>query len=280
MDFVSDFRAPLEPPQEALWFLFHDQRLLVRIEGDRVRVLESADLGNLGLVPEEEQFLGRLKGIPCYAGELIEEPGVPGDCSFLGLRRLMSMIEPELLQAAGLANQLVYWNRNHRYCGRCGTPTRPKSDERARICPQCGLVNYPRLSPAIIVAVIRDHKILLAHATRFPTRFYSVLAGFVEPGESLEQCVAREVREEVGIDVKNIRYFGSQHWPFPDSLMIGFTAEYAGGEIRIDPTEITDAGWFSADQLPDVPPRISIARRLIDWFAERNRGPQNMGTRE
>ncbi|MFH1481427.1 MAG: NAD(+) diphosphatase, partial [Pseudomonadota bacterium] len=129
---------------------------------------------------------------------------------------------------------------------------------------------YPRLSPAIIVAVLKNDQILLAHSQRFPGQFYSVLAGFVEPGETLEECVQREVHEEVGITVKNIRYFGSQPWPFPDSLMIAFTAEYAGGEIRIDKSELTDAGWFSADHLPAVPSRISIARQLIDWFSEKD----------
>ena len=164
---------------------------------------------------------------------------------------------------------MVAWNQHHRFCGKCGHLTEYKTDERARACPQCGLINYPRLSPAIIVAVLRDNRILLAHSQRFPAKFYSVLAGFVEPGESLEECVKREILEEVGISVKNIRYFGSQPWPFPDSLMIGFTAEYAGGEIKVDPVEILDAGWFSADNLPPIPPKLSIARHLIDWFTEK-----------
>jgi NAD+ diphosphatase len=127
------------------------------------------------------------------------------------------------------------------------------------------------MSPAIIVAVVKDKKILLARASRFPYEMYSVLAGFVEPGESLEACVKREVREEVGIEVKNIRYFGNQPWPFPNSLMVAFTADYAAGEIRIDETEIVDAGWFSANNFPLIPSKISIARHLIDWFAEKNR---------
>jgi NAD+ diphosphatase len=167
---------------------------------------------------------------------------------------------------------LVHWNRNHHYCGRCAGLTETKPDERARVCPQCGLINYPRLSPAVIVAVLKDHQILLAHSQRFPTKFYSVLAGFVEPGETLEACVKREVLEEVGIIVKNIRYFGSQPWPFPDSLMVGFTAEYGGGDIRIDPSEITDARWYAASELPPIPPKISIARRLIDWFLQQEKG--------
>ena len=145
---------------------------------------------------------------------------------------------------------------------------RAKTDERAKICLKCGLINYPRISPAIIVAVVKKNQILLARSERFPTGFYSVLAGFVEPGETFEDCVKREVKEEVGLDVKNIRYFGSQPWPFPDSLMVGFTADYDGGKILIDKTEIKDAGWFTAHDLPQIPGKISIARRLIDWFVQ------------
>ncbi len=133
---------------------------------------------------------------------------------------------------------------------------------------QCNLTNYPRVSPAIIVAIIRDNQILLARNRRFKGGFFSVLAGFAEPGESLEECVAREVNEEVGIAVKNIRYFGSQPWPFPNSLMVGFIADYAGGRINVDKTEIIEAAWFSAQNLPPIPPKISIARQLIDWFVE------------
>jgi NAD+ diphosphatase len=137
-----------------------------------------------------------------------------------------------------------------------------------KLCPKCGLLSFPRLSPAIIVAVVHGSKILLARANHFADGFYSVLAGFVEPGETLEECVRREVQEEVGLQVKNIRYFGSQPWPFPHSLMIGFTAEFAGGHITIDGAEIADAAWFSPADLPRIPGEISIARRLIDWFLE------------
>jgi NAD+ diphosphatase len=272
MTFVSSFKPPEETPEHALWFLFHDQRLLVKDEGSRLLIPESSDLKQLDLVPIRKQFLGRMDDRPCYAGELEDEKGILGTFSFMGLRSLFTRFEEDTIQAAGLANQLVLWNRNHHYCGRCGGLTETKPDERARVCPQCGVINYPRLSPAVIVAVLKDHQILLAHSQRFPTKFYSVLAGFVEPGETLEACVKREVLEEVGITVKNIRYFGSQPWPFPDSLMVGFTAEYGDGNIRIDPSEITDAGWFSPDQLPPIPPKISIARRLIDWFLQQEQG--------
>ena len=152
-----------------------------------------------------------------------------------GLRETFGQLEEELIWIAGRANQLVDWSRNHQFCGQCGHPTEDKSEERAKICPACGLVNYPRLSPAVIMAVVRGDRLLLASNKRFKSGFYSVLAGFVEPGETLEECVAREIKEEVGISVKNIRYFGSQPWPFPNSLMVGFLADYAGGEIKADP---------------------------------------------
>jgi len=139
--------------------------------------------------------------------------------------------------------------------------------ERARRCPACDLSFYPRISPAIIVLVRRGEEALLGQGNRFPGAFYSTLAGFVEPGETLEETLAREVREEVGVEVKDLRYFGSQPWPFPHSLMIAFTAEYAGGELRPDGVEIEECAWFDPDALPKLPPPISISRRLIDTVA-------------
>ena len=267
MPFVSKIGPPSKETKTALWFLFHHQRLLVRRNEDGYAILRSPDLEELNLPLLMEQFFGSLDDQHCYLGE-VEDAALESDAfGFIGLRELFFSFEEDMIRAAGVANQLVHWNRNHRYCGRCGNPTEKKADERAKICPRCGLVNYPRLSPAMIVAVRKGDRILLAHSKRFPGKFYSVLAGFVEPGETLEECVKREVREEVGIEVQNVRYFGSQPWPFPDSLMVAFTAEYAGGEMRIDGSEIADAGWFSADLLPSIPPRISIARQLIDWFS-------------
>jgi NAD+ diphosphatase len=178
------------------------------------------------------------------------------------------LIDDEFLLVAGCATQLTRWDRIHRFCGQCGKPAEDQTDERAKTCPRCNLTFYPRLSPAVIVAVVREDRLLLARSTRFPYNFYSVLAGFVEPGETLEECVVREVREEAGILVKNVRYFGSQPWPFPDSLMLGFIAEYAEGEIKINESEIADADWFTADALPNIPPKVSIARSLIDWYVD------------
>jgi NAD+ diphosphatase len=185
---------------------------------------------------------------------------------FHGLRALFGRVDDRVFRLAGRAFQIMNWDRTHQFCSRCGHATRDKEDEAAKRCPECGFETFPTMAPAMIVAVTRGDKILLARAGRFPKEMYSVLAGFVEPGESLEECVRREIGEEVGVEVKNIRYFGSQAWPFPNSLMIAFTAEYGGGEIRIDEKEIVDAAWFRADNLPKIPDKISIARRLIDWF--------------
>ncbi|HAA24052.1 MAG TPA: NAD(+) diphosphatase, partial [Cytophagales bacterium] len=155
--------------------------------------------------------------------------------------------------------------------GRCGTPSQIVESELARKCPNCGLTVYPRISPAVIMSVVKGNQILLGKIVRPGIQIYSVLAGFVEPGESLEACVAREVHEETGLHVKNIRYFGSQPWPFPDQLMVGFTAEYAGGEIVLD-DELEDAGWYTVDELSSVaiPPKPSIARALLDEFVAQN----------
>ena len=177
-----------------------------------------------------------------------------------------------LFKMAGRAKQIVGWNATHRFCGRCGGDTAPLSGELARRCARCGMLHYPRLSPAVIVLVRDRSRVLLARSPGFPAGMYSVLAGFVEPGEAIEEAVEREVREEVGIEVTGVRYFGSQPWPFPNSLMIGFTAEYAGGEISVDPTEIEDAGWYDAGAFPPLPPRLSIARAMIDDFAARHSG--------
>jgi len=169
---------------------------------------------------------------------------------------------------AGRATQVVEWSTTHKFCGRCATATERVATERCMRCPSCGLLAYPRIAPAVIVLVLRGDEALLARGARFPGAFYSTLAGFVEIGESLEDTIVREVHEEVGIEVKASRYFGSQPWPFPHSLMVGFFAEWAAGEIRADGREILDAHWFRTDQLPMIPPPLSIARRLIDaWVA-------------
>ena len=268
MSFEPDFTLPATESARSLWFVFHDGKLLTKAGGDGQLIPCSRDLADADISPIHQQYLGKLDGLPCYAAVLTENHIVSNGFAFIGLRRLFGRLAEDLIWAAGRANQLVDWSQSHQFCGRCGQATEDKQNERAKECPHCSLVNYPRVSPAIIVAVIKDHQILLGRNRRFKGGFFSVLAGFAEPGESLEECVAREVNEEVGIAVKNIRYFGSQPWPFPNSLMVGFIADYAGGRINVDQSEIVEAAWYPARNLPPIPPKISIARHLIDWFVE------------
>jgi NAD+ diphosphatase len=259
----------MENPEPAWWFAFEENRLLVCQEPSSVTIPCLTDFSDLGCTVLSQHYLGHLEHTHCYAVELAKGTSPPAGMSFEGLRQVYGRLDEDLFWVATRAVQIVDWGRTHLFCGRCGTPLRTKTTERAKECPTCGQLHFPRLAPAIIVLVERGHELLLARSRHFLPGMYSVLAGFVEPGESLEEAVVREVKEEVGVDVKNIKYFGSQPWPFPHSLMIGFTATYAGGEIRLDDTEIEDAGWFTADHLPQIPGKISIARKLIDWFVEK-----------
>ncbi|MEL6319410.1 MAG: NAD(+) diphosphatase [Cyanobacteria bacterium J06626_14] len=266
--FVPHIAPPDQPPDVAWWFVFVGDRLLVNQEGDRTTLPQVAQLSDLGLAEQRSQFLGWLDGVGCYAAELEKDAlrHPPTRYAFEKLRQLYGVLDDDVFAIAGRAIQIVTWDRNHLYCGHCAAPMVQHVTERAKHCPSCGLRNYPRLSPAVIMLVSRGDEVLLARAPRFRSGMYSVLAGFVEPGESLEETVAREVREEVGVEINNIRYFGSQPWPFPHSLMIGFTADYASGDIVIDQVEIEAAEWFHKSALPPVPGPLSIARKLIDAF--------------
>jgi NAD+ diphosphatase len=240
------------------------------VTGQSVRVMrvEAAVRVPSGSVPEGALYLGELDGESCFAvdGDR-DEARELGDA--VALRQLFGALSDEEFGVAARALGLLAWDRDHRFCGRCGGETERSAKERVRTCTRCGYGAYPRLSPAVIMLVERDGKALLARNARFPLPFFSTLAGFVEVGETLEQAVAREVMEEAAIAVDDIRYFGSQPWPFTNSLMIGFTAKWAGGEIVADEAELADAGWFGPDEIPMVPPKLSIARELIDDFVRR-----------
>ena len=272
MQFIPAFKPVTDISVPGWWFLFRDQQLLVRPNDNEVGVPHEL---TADLVPPQDaacHYLGSLDRRPCLAAELAAATAPPPGMELRGLRDLFGGMDPALLAIAGRAGQILRWDRLHRFCGRCGAPTHNKSDERAKICSACDQIYFPRVSPAVIGAVVNRDRILLASSPRFPAAFYSVLAGFVEPGETLEEAFRREVREEVGLEIANIRYFSSQPWPFPDSLMVGFVADYAGGEICADGIEISHAAWFAADDLPRLPGPYSIARHLIDWFLERAGG--------
>jgi NAD+ diphosphatase len=239
------------------------------VQGNRVLVGDGGELP--GAAPSdaaEPLFLGVLGGRACWAADVPGTFEAPGGYAFRDLFSLHPLVGEQRWAIAGRAVQLVDWARCHQHCGRCGTLTAPSPGERARKCPSCGLLAFPRLAPAVITLVSRGDAALLARNVNFGVAMYSCIAGFVEPGETLEEAVSREVREEVGVEVGDVRYQSSQPWPFPHSLMIGFRAAWASGDIDIDPTEIADAQWFRYDALPQVPPGISIARRLIDGWLE------------
>jgi NAD+ diphosphatase len=265
-EFIASIVPPVEQKGPVLWFAFQGNNLLVSEESSSVTIPCLKDFSEIGLPVLSQNYLGLFEDNPCYAVEVPEDVAPPTGMVFDGLRQVHGRLDEDLFWIAARAVQIVDWDRTHKFCGHCGVPMEPQKIERAKKCPQCGLLHFPRLAPAIIVAIERGDELLLARSRRFTTGMYSVLAGFVEPGENLEEAVVREVKEEVGISIKDIRYFGSQPWPFPHSLMVGFTANYAGGEISIDETEIEVAGWFTVDNLPSLPGKISIARKLIDWF--------------
>lgn len=287
----SERLAARPPSARARWFVFRGERLLVELGppsprvSDDPRVPRRASWARLPDAPllrksndilciEESRalYLGDLGDTDCWAAEVPEASAAPAGLAFEGLRSLFSVLDDASFSLAGRAIQLLEWDRNHRYCGRCGAPTQPQTDERARRCTACGLSAYPRIAPAVMALVRRGRELLLARSPHFPPGMYSALAGFVEPGETLEQCIEREVAEEVGVRLSRMRYFASQPWPFPHSLMIAFVCDWAGGELRPQAGEIEAAEWFDVLQLPKLPSRISVARRLIDHVAGEMRG--------
>ena len=257
-------------PETALVFAFRGDRVVLGGADQAPAILTRREFAATGLCGACH-YLGEYQGVPCIAQAVAEDtPDIEG-LQYAGLRSLFFALPEPLVAIAARASQVIEWDRSHRFCGRCGTPTVDRAGERAKECPACRHVAYPRVSPAMMALVTRGKDMLLARSHRFPTGMFSALAGFVEAGETIEDCVAREVREEVGVEVGDVHYFASQSWPFPHSLMIAFTADYAGGDIRCDDTEIAEARWFAADALPARPPSLSIARRLIDVTAARLR---------
>jgi NAD+ diphosphatase len=250
-----------EPTSDSFVCAFVDGRLLVAGE-------EGLRLPRVGELPEPPPSLvaiGSLDGTPVFAAAVADG----ADATTKSLRAVLAEAPAPLAAAAGRAAQVVEWELGHAFCGRCGTPTEHHERELARVCPRCGAHYYPRITPAVIMLVEREGRVLLARRAGLQRPFFSVLAGFVEPGETLEETVRREVREEVGIEVDDPRYFGSQPWPFPSQLMIGFTARWAGGEIQIDDAELAEADWYAPDDLPPIPGPFTIARWLIDDFLAR-----------
>lgn len=267
----EDFESLTTPPDnasrdEAWFFLQTPQGLVCLTERGVPRPVTGDELRWLDIEVQSEHYLGRFRGRCIYAVEATG--GLPEGYSVAGLRDWLGRVEPSVFYLAGRAQQVIDWHRSHRFCGRCGAENDDHLKDRAKVCPSCNLISYPRLAPSIIVLITRGEEMLLARNAQWPTNMYSTLAGFVEPGESIEQTVHREVLEEVGLRVTGLKYLGSQSWPFPNSLMLGFHAEYAGGEIVCQEEEIADARWFTATDLPNIPPKTAISRWLIDAFID------------
>lgn len=261
------FTLDSELTEPAYWLAFGRGRMLISPDGLHLPYLKSLD--ELGVSPVRTQYLGVLEGKHCFSAELAPETEAPEGTEYMDLMSAYSVLDEDIYLLAGKATQIVTWDQTHQYCGRCGKETEYIPGERGKKCPVCGFMSFPRLSPATITAVIKDKQILLSQYAAFRGRgMHTIIAGFVEPGETLEECIHREVFEEVGVHVKNIRYLKSQPWPFPNSLMMGFVAEHDSGEITVDEKEIANADWFDLNNLPETPPPLSIARRIIDWVVE------------
>lgn len=276
----ASFTAGVHPPigeNRALWFIFRNEQLLVVKTGETVEIPSDPEQTGWGFPVQQQLFLGLLAATPCWGGRVDPgtEPGAGMD--FLDLRTLHDRIAPAQFKAASTAAGLLEWSRTGRYCGVCGTPLSGHEQERSMVCPGCGWTFYPRLSPAVIVLVTRGTDLLLIRAPHFTQGWYSTVAGYIEPGESAEEAVVREIREETGVEVRGVRYFRSQPWPFPNQLMLGFFAQYRSGEIRVDRRELEDARWFSASALPPLPRKISLGRQLIDHYLD---GLQSSGKRK
>lgn len=253
---------------EDLWFPYSNGKLIVKDDEEELNILTKKDLKELGLDLKYIQCMGALDGNNCFGCEVDYDFQTLNGVKLYDLKPLTFLLEEEIYLIAAKSLLLLNWEKDNKHCGVCGYYMERKNSEseRALFCPKCGYTTWPRTSPAIIVAITKGDKLLLAHNRYFPKGMYSVIAGFVELGETFEQCVRREVYEETGIKVKNIEYFGSQPWPFPNSMMVGFTAEYLDGEINVDGEEIVDAHWFSKDEMPKYKKSKSIGSELIEWF--------------
>jgi NAD+ diphosphatase len=253
------------------WFIFLDDQLLLLNKSNGEVVIPTLDC----FASTEEELrknghsIGKLDNVDYYCTEISPQFLIPNNIILMPLRQALMQLDPRWFSLLIKGFQIMRWNKNHQYCGKCGQKTIDKTTAMTfqRHCASCDLIFYPRISPSIIVRIQKGKQILMARSPHFKPGVYGLIAGFIEPGETAEEAVHREVMEEVGIQIKNVKYFGSQPWPFPDALMLAFTAEYESGELRADEVEIEDAGWYDFDNLPGLPSfRLSVARRLIDEF--------------
>ena len=250
---------------DTLWFIFHGASLLLR-----------RGSGGASALPREAappvpatgalHRLGLFRGLPCTAYAALQTPD-PQLWDSPDLRGAYALIERDLHPFANKGFELIHWDRQSQYCSICGVPTQPATD-LSKSCPVCGREIFPALTPAVLVLVRKEDSILLARSRTFRKPFYSILAGYLEPGENLEECARREVLEETGITVGKLAYFGSQSWPFPSNLMVGFIADYESGEVKLQANELESGAFYERNSLPPLPGPFSLSRRMIDWWRE------------
>lgn len=244
------------------WYIFYKDQLLLQKQGNRyiIPLCSESPVDVEHILPVE--MSDGTKAMAAFTHKPLKETD-----TFLpmGLRASYEFLDPLFYAQAGKAYEIIYWDQHSRYCPVCGTPTEQLGLIMKK-CPQCGNEMYPAVSPAILVLIRRGDEILLVHARNFRGTFYGLVAGFLETGETLEQCVEREVKEETGLTIRNITYFGNQPWPYPSNLMIGFIADYVSGEIKLQDEELSAGSFFSKDNLPEIPQKLSLARKMIDWW--------------
>lgn len=267
MKFTPCLQKNFTPSTDALYFIFKGDLLYVKNSQKAVKIPSS--IQNLNISQSDIYFIGNIGTTACYAGMMFSDSSSIEASNFVYMLSLLGNIEDCQFAAGCYAYHFVKWHSYSRFCGSCGSKTVFMDEERGKKCTSCGHSCYPVISPCIIVAVVKDREsILLGKINRPGIDLYSVLAGFVEMGETLEECVHREIFEEAGIEIENLRYFGSQPWAFSQSLMVAFTADHKSGTLNIDKKELPHADWFTADNLPKTPLKGTIARALLDWFIE------------
>jgi NAD+ diphosphatase len=269
--FSPKFISPTNFSDKSLWFVFSGDDILLAKDNPACAIPQFDNAFRLALNLQSQHYLGDLDGQHCFCAEVASNAKLTEQLFFQPLRKAHPILGDTLFKIACRALQILHWDTIYQYCARCGNKMDIKADERAKYCSHCHLHFYPKLSPSVIVAIERGDEILLARSPHFTPGVFGLLAGFIEPGETAEEAVAREVMEEVSIKIKDIRYVLSQHWPFPDSFMLGFTAQYASGDIVIDGKEIEAAGWYTINNLPKLPSSASIGKRLINQFIEKHK---------
>lgn len=248
---------------ETYWFAFYNSQLIIEKLCDGTYTVPHGDRCPIN---NHDCYVHNIDTDSKHRVKTFNASAPPADTAnyeLCPLRESYYKLPLELYLEAGKCEEILYWDSTTRYCGRCGA-TMSMNTAISKICDNCHCETWPQLATAVICLMHRDDEILLVRAHNFRGNFYGLVAGFVETGETLEHAVQREIAEETGLTVKNIKYFGSQPWPYPNGLMIGFCAEYAGGKIHIQKEELREAGWFHIDTLPEIPAKLSIARLLID----------------